>query len=276
MYAPGVPDAFVDLSYRGLSLGRRIKLTQVRPRTGYLEHPTPMPVGTRIAVATDDVVGFDAVVIRVHEQIGGSDRAPGMMIEPALADAAGEAWWRERVTLPEAEPDAPPVVPVRARAVTVQPRSRAGSRPPAEATATAAPAPPPAPPVVPPPAPPVVAPAAPEPVESGAVAAEADDGETRKTTVMDAVDQELLEQLSREPAELEHLVRTTGEQPVVDDGKLTMIMEAVDPSMIEAELADDSVVVAAANGDDDGGDPEPAGAPAAPGAKKRKPRKKKR
>src|SRR4051794_35535233 len=34
-------DAFVDLSYRGLVLGKRIKLTQVRQASGYLEMPTP-------------------------------------------------------------------------------------------------------------------------------------------------------------------------------------------------------------------------------------------
>jgi len=49
-----VNESFVDLTYRGLSLGRRIKLTQVRPSSGYLELPSPMPVGTLVAISTDD------------------------------------------------------------------------------------------------------------------------------------------------------------------------------------------------------------------------------
>ena len=43
-----VSESFVDLTYRGLPLGRRIKLTQVRPSSGYLELAAPMPVGTAI------------------------------------------------------------------------------------------------------------------------------------------------------------------------------------------------------------------------------------
>jgi hypothetical protein len=118
-----VGESFVDLTYRGLPLGRRVKLTQIRPSTGYLELPAPMPVGTRIAIATDEGVSIDAVVTQIHEQIGGSDRTPGMLIAPALApaDPAVASWWRERVSLPELEPPPEP----RQRPVTVLPRARA-------------------------------------------------------------------------------------------------------------------------------------------------------
>ena len=116
-------ESFVDLTYRGLALGRRVKLTQVRPSTGYLEIPAPMPVGTAIAIATDDGVQTAAIVAAVHEQVGGSDRAPGMLVTPALDTEAARAWWSARVTLPElvAAPAAAPaggmVLPKRPAAV---------------------------------------------------------------------------------------------------------------------------------------------------------------
>jgi hypothetical protein len=99
----GVIESFVDLTYRGLSLGRRIRLSQVRPSSGALELSAPMPVGTQIAIATDDGVSFDATVTWIHEQVGGSDRPPGMTVAPALTAALAAAWWSARVVLPDDE-----------------------------------------------------------------------------------------------------------------------------------------------------------------------------
>jgi hypothetical protein len=90
-------DSFVDLSYRGLPLARRVKLTQVRPSSGYVEMPTPMPVGTSVAIASDDGVAIDAIVAEIHEQVGGATHVPGMLVKPALAGPAAE-WWKARVT----------------------------------------------------------------------------------------------------------------------------------------------------------------------------------
>ena len=90
-------ESFVDLSYRGLALARRVKLTQVRPSTGYVEMPTPMPVGTHVAIATDDGVAIEAVVTEIHEQIGGATHTPGMLVKPAL-EGAGADWWKARVS----------------------------------------------------------------------------------------------------------------------------------------------------------------------------------
>jgi len=116
-------ESFVDLTYRGLSLGRRVKLAQVRPSTAYLELPAPMPVGTHIAVITDDTVAFDAIVTEIHEQTGGSERPPGMTIAPKLDGEAALAWWKVRVTLPELAPPAPRVAPpVVPQVVVVAPR----------------------------------------------------------------------------------------------------------------------------------------------------------
>ncbi len=105
-------ESFVDLTYRGLSLGRRVKLADVRPTTGYVEAPAPMPVGTQIAIITDDTVAFDAVVVAVREQTAGSDKPAGMTLKPRLDGDAAKAWWQQRVTLPEVDkPPAPPPPP---------------------------------------------------------------------------------------------------------------------------------------------------------------------
>jgi hypothetical protein len=112
-------ESFVDVTYRGLSLARRAKLAQVRPSTGYLEVPQPMPVGSAIAIITDDTVALDATVVEVHEQVAGSELPPGMLVRPKLDGEAAQRWWKARVTLTELEPTAkprafgtPPPIPV--------------------------------------------------------------------------------------------------------------------------------------------------------------------
>lgn len=117
-------ESFVDLTYRGLALGRRVKLTQVRPSSGYLELPTPMPVGTSIGIATDDGVVTSAIVTEIHEQVGGAEHVPGMLVTPALDGDAARAWWSERTTLPELAPvpaPAPEVATVRPKRTSAVP-----------------------------------------------------------------------------------------------------------------------------------------------------------
>ncbi|MCB9558831.1 MAG: hypothetical protein H6708_00315 [Kofleriaceae bacterium] len=112
-------DIFVDASYRGLELGRRLKLRDVRPQAGYLEHPLPMPVGTEVTIDAGDGVTIPAVVTDVHEQVGGRDQTPGMKIQPAL-DGAAAAWWQARVDAAamaaEAEAEAAKAAAAEARA----------------------------------------------------------------------------------------------------------------------------------------------------------------
>src|SRR5262245_34943158 len=98
---PSMSESLVDLSYRGLNLGKRIKLTQVRPSTGFLEMPAPMPVGTSIGIATEDGVLFEAVVSEILEQISGEGRAPGMLVKPKLEADSARGWWKQRVSMPE-------------------------------------------------------------------------------------------------------------------------------------------------------------------------------
>ena len=121
-------ESFVDLSYRGLALGRGVKLTQVRATTGYLELPTPMPVGTTIGIATDVGITIEAIVTEIHEQVGGSDHVPGMLVEPKLDAGATESWWKERVQAIPAKPEidkAPPPADAEGK-VTVAGRRMSG------------------------------------------------------------------------------------------------------------------------------------------------------
>ena len=175
---PGVSETFVDLTYRGLPLGRRIKLTRVRPTTGYLEVPAPMPVGTMIGILTDDTVALDAQVVEIHEQVGGATEAPGMTVKPKLVGDAAQSWWSARVALPEIAPKpAPPIVPPTA---TVRRRETAAPELVDDGQNTA-----------------VMAAVDPEQLQ--------DDG--KKTTAMDAVD---LAALGLDP-----LSRTTAPMPTV-------------------------------------------------------------
>lgn len=260
-YDRGVIESFVDLTYRGLSLGRRIRLSQVRPSTGYLELPAAMPVGAHIAIATDDGAAFEATVLGVHEQIAGSDRAPGMIVTPALADDAARAWWQARVTMSDEDPPRMRTVTgaIRSRPVTVRPRSHTDPmRPRAtagadgaaivadlEARVTAAAG---------------VAPAARGPdvhemptvvmsaidAEAGAAApaapARADgDRNEMRTMVMPASELEVLAAASgaadADPATTLPMARA-GEPEVVDDGSQTMVMAPVDPAAHPADAAD--------------------------------------
>jgi hypothetical protein len=261
-----VSESFVDLAYRGLPLGRRIKLTQIRPSTGYLELPAPMPVGTKISIATDDGVAIDAVVTQIHEQIGGSERTPGMTVVPSLAEAAAAAWWQERVALPELEVPEP-------RSVMVHPRGRTptGSPPPGPAAAAMA-APAAAAPAAAAPA--AAAPAAAAPVAAAPVAAappaEAEPAEPAEPADDEAAGAAL--ELEAEPEPEASDPAAEADAPLVDDGKRTVMMHSVDlralglESGVSGQFSTSAALAAAAAAEADGGDGDGEGEGAGEGA----------
>ena len=106
-------DVFVDVAYSGLEVGRRLKLREVGPRTAYLEHGTPMPVGSGLLLRNDSGLAIPVVVIRVHEQVAGAEMPPGMRIKAEeLAGAAAE-WWGGLVSREDPEiPELPTVIAV--------------------------------------------------------------------------------------------------------------------------------------------------------------------
>ena len=103
-------ECFVDVTYRGLELGRRLKVCELGPTTAYLEHATPMPVGAPLEIVTDEGLRLPVRVLRVHEQVGGAERAPGMRIVPLALDDAARAWWDAHVVGPDLDVPGPPVV----------------------------------------------------------------------------------------------------------------------------------------------------------------------
>lgn len=131
-------EALVDVTYRGLEVGRRLKLTQVGPSTAYLEHGTPMPVGSRVELATDEGLTIAAVVMRVHEQVAGAELAPGMRVRAASLEGPAAGWWQTLVSVADPvipEEQATPM-PRAAVAVTAPPEARtvmmAAAAPPAD------------------------------------------------------------------------------------------------------------------------------------------------
>jgi len=301
-----VSESYVDLSYRGLPLGRRIKLAQVRPSTAYLELPTPMPVGTTVSIHSDDGMVLEALVRDLHEQVGGSDRSPGMTIAPTLKDDAALAWWHARVTLPEAEPRKR----TRDRPHTVRPRSATRPQPQPQPQPPAAavpetrsslivleqlpsrePEPRVTPVIVETPPPPASIPPEygramtipdaepPEHVEVEEIELPRSrtllgmspptdppphvQDEAKRTLVMDALDQETLKNLSRQPQDtpVEPARTISNDYPVEDDGLRTQHMDAVDVRALGLEVPSSGpmpvVAAPAPAAEDDGDDDEP-------------------
>ena len=63
-------ESFVDVTYHGIEVARRVKLTEVAPDAGYLEVAAPMPVGTALALTIEGGISIAATVRAVHEQTG--------------------------------------------------------------------------------------------------------------------------------------------------------------------------------------------------------------
>jgi hypothetical protein len=247
-----VLESLVDLTYRGISLSRRIKLTQVRPTSGFLELGAPMPVGTELAIIADDGLTFTATVSGVHEQVMAAsapatagapgattavsadriDRVPGMQIVPRLDAEPAAAWWQARVTL--TDDDAPKSSVGRNRPVTVRPRSHTRPTPPA------------------PEGPVIDAPAIIADLASRVTAAAGLEARPAAAEPAAALDGELMR---------------PGEHVVVDDGAKTMTMLAVDVSALGLEPGMSGAMPAQAppaadDEPDDSSDPAPpAGAP---------------
>jgi hypothetical protein len=90
-------DLFVDVRYRGLELARRSRIEDFAAASAYLHHPTPMPVGSSLLLQAEDSLEIPVRVTRVSEQVAGTERPPGMFIEPEDLSGKGEDWWKARV-----------------------------------------------------------------------------------------------------------------------------------------------------------------------------------
>jgi len=230
-------ESFVDLSYRGLALGKRIKLTQVRPTTGFLELPTPMPVGTAIGIATEDGVLLEAHVAEIHEQVGGSETTPGMLVKPKLDTDAARTWWSGRAVVPDkVAREAPP--PDEAGKVTVMSARMSGKA------------------------------AVPEVIDDGRTTAVMDaidetalaDSNPAAPRITDGT--------------MAAVSAPRDSQPIIDDGKRTIAMDVVDLAALGLDPASSSGSMPAATDGDDDGNGNGDKADASGGGKSKKKRKK--
>ena len=181
--------------------------------------------GTRstclVEISTDEGVAIEATVSAIHEQVGGSDKPPGMRVIPALAHDAAKSWWSARIALPE-EPapvpvPAPEASPGRARSITIQPRPKDGAAPVAVVA---------------------VEQSVPEPIQ---------DDNNKKTVVMDSID----------PALLDQLITDNGHTTTMDAVDLKAL--GLDPTArASQEMA---AIVAPLDVDDDGEDKSRASSP---------------
>lgn len=252
-------EAFVDVTWRGLEVGKRVKLHAVHASDAYLDHSSPMPVGSTLVIKTDEGLEIGVQVRRVHEQVGGSTEVPGMLVVPGAMAGEAAAWWGKRV---EATDDAAAVSPSPSTVSVTVPGT----------VTTAEPVAPPQPPVPSPAAlfasndpwseitsRPTLTMSAVE-LERALAAATEPDRDGSRTEVMPAMN----------PDMLDGVVETTAsDDGLVDDGRRTMVMSAVDVSAI-VEAAETESSGGVSSGDEDG----PSGdGPSASGKPKKKSRR---
>ncbi len=94
---------FVDVSYRGLRVAQRAKLSESGPTAGFVEVEAPLPVGTHVSLAAEGGFAVEATVMQVVEQEAGAKSPPGMRVEWAAAIEAHEK--KEPAPAAEAEAD---------------------------------------------------------------------------------------------------------------------------------------------------------------------------
>lgn len=98
-----VSEQRVDVSYRGLEVGRGLPLSHVGPRTAYLALDAPMPVGSELQLAATDGPRITVRVLRVQEHAG--ELPPGMRLGVIGLEEEARTWWEALVT------EADPVIP---------------------------------------------------------------------------------------------------------------------------------------------------------------------
>lgn len=98
-------EQFVDVTCRGLEVGKSLKLLDFGPTTAFLEAAAPVPVGSPLEILTDAGVTIRARVLRVQEQVAGAEMPPGMRVAAVELGGKASSWWQEQVSRPD------PVIP---------------------------------------------------------------------------------------------------------------------------------------------------------------------
>ncbi len=90
-------EQFVNVTCRGLEVGKSLKLLDFGPSTAFLEAAAPVPVGSPLEIITDSGLTIAAKVVRVQEQVAGAETPPGMRVAVELGSKA-KGWWAEQVS----------------------------------------------------------------------------------------------------------------------------------------------------------------------------------
>jgi hypothetical protein len=128
-------EELVDVSYRGIEVGSRLKLTEVGTQTAYVEISKPMPVGATLEITTDGGPALTGLVLRVREQVAGAEKAAGMRISVGQLEGDAKAWWDERVSVRDPVIPAPPGMPAQEEPAPVETPAPAAAAPAEEAAA---------------------------------------------------------------------------------------------------------------------------------------------
>lgn len=86
-------EQLVNITYRGFELASKQRVSGFEPASVVLDYPAPMPVGTELALVPAEGLVVPVRVVRVKEQVAGSDEPPSMLLEPLSPDDAALAWW---------------------------------------------------------------------------------------------------------------------------------------------------------------------------------------
>jgi hypothetical protein len=100
---------FVEVTYRGIEVGKGLKLTELGPSSAFLEFEKPLPVGAHLDMETDSGFAITGVVQRVHEQVADAEIAAGMRLRVDSLVGAAEAWWASKVTREDPQIPEPPI-----------------------------------------------------------------------------------------------------------------------------------------------------------------------
>ncbi len=84
----------IDMSYRGITIGRGLPMARVGPSTAHVACKDPMPVGTELLLQIDEERGILAEVIRVVEAEAEMPRGVWIQVDLDLDTAD---WWEARV-----------------------------------------------------------------------------------------------------------------------------------------------------------------------------------
>jgi len=95
-------EMFVNVTYRGLVMGERLRLRPIDAASAHVEHSAPMPVGTELVVVSDGEVRTVVRVAQVHEQHEAATEPRGMRVIAQAARGAAP-WWHGEDAEPEAE-----------------------------------------------------------------------------------------------------------------------------------------------------------------------------